>query len=404
MRIGIGLNLFTPDAGGVANYVVTLLRHWPEFAPNHQMVLFTFDHNEAMLSQLPPESRRHEIRIQTQEDMLQHLDKIDVYFCPFNTLWPRPIPLPSVITFTDMQERFYPQFFTAKQLEERFHHYDWSLRMADVVIAISDFTKRSCTDIVGISARKVQTIHLSPDDLPPPREPAGWQSAGWEKFLYYPANFWDHKNHLNLLGALGQLRANGQTVRCVFTGSVFGREAEWDAAVVETGTADLVRHLGRRPRAELSWLFRNTRGLIVPSLFEGFGIPVVEAMHCGCPVACSGGTSLPEVAGDSALYFDPRDVKAIAHAAARLWNDDALCADLVSRGHCRGAGFNARKLVEAHVAAFALARRRYNPLKHWYRRRFLLPASAQPRTALRPDEIATAHRLLEKLDVMGGAS
>lgn len=404
MRIGIGLNLFTPDAGGVANYVVTLLRHWPEFAPAHPMVLFTFDHNVAMLSQLPPEARRHEIRVQTQEDMLQHLDKIDLYFCPFNTLWPRPVPLPSVITFTDMQERFYPQFFTAKQLEERFHHYDWSMRMADVVIAISDFTKQSCTDIVGISPRKVRTIHLSPDDLPAARRPEDWPSAGWEKFLYYPANFWDHKNHRQLLAALQHLRANGQTVRCVFTGSTFGREAEWDAAVAETGTADLVCHLGRRPRAELSWLFRNARGLIFPSLFEGFGIPVVEAMHCGCPIACSGGTSLPEVAGDCALYFDPRDAKAIAHAAAQLWNDDALCADLVARGQRRGAEFNARKLVESHVAAFTLARRRYSPIKHWYRRRFLLPASARPRTALRPDEIATARRLLEKLDVMGRVS
>lgn len=401
MRIGIGLNLFTPDAGGVANYVVTLLRHWPEFAPQHQLVLFTFGHNEAMLSQLPPESRRHELRVQTQEDMLQHLDKIDVYFCPFNTLWPRPVPLPTVITFTDMQERFYPQFFTAKQLEERFHHYDWSLRMTDVVIAISDFTKRSCVDIVGISPRKIRTIHLSPDDLPAPREPAGWSAAGWEKFVYYPANFWEHKNHLRLLRALRQLADEGLPVRCVFTGSVFGREAAWDAAIAETSTADLVRHLGRRPRAELSWLFRRARAVVLPSLFEGFGIPAVEAMHCDCPIACSGGTSLPEVVKDAAVYFDPRDESAIARAIAQLWNDDALCTDLVARGRRRGTYFNSRRLVESHVEAFALARRRFYPWKHWYRRKFLLPKSATPRTALSPHETAAAQRLLRKLDLTG---
>lgn len=399
MRIGIGLNLFQPDAGGVANYVVTLLRHWPEFAPEHQLVLFTFDHNEAMLSQLPPESRRHELRLQTQEEMELHLDKIDAYFCPFNTLWPRPLPLPTILTFTDMQERFYPNFFTTAQLTERFHHYDWSLRMADTVIAISDFTKRSCVDIVGISPRKIRTIHLAPDDLPAPQRPADWDAAGWEKFVYYPANFWDHKNHTGLLRALQRVRAGGTDVRCVLTGGLLGREADWQAAVAATGTADLVRHLGRRPRAELSWLFRHARGLVLPSHFEGFGIPVVEAMHSDCPVACSGGTSLPEVAADAALYFDPADDADIARTITRLWTDDALCADLVTRGRERGRQFTARRLVEAHVDAFALACRRYHPWKHWYRKRFLLPKSAIPRSVLTPRESAAAQRLLRRLDL-----
>ena len=173
MRIGIGLNLFQPDTGGVGNYVLTLLRHWPEFAPQHPMVLFTFDHNESMLALLPPESRRHEYRLQTQEGVSAHLDKIDLYFCPFGSLWPRPLPLPTALTFHDMQERFYPQFFTAAQLEERFFHYDWSLRMADVVIAVSDFTRQSCIDITGISPRKIRRIYHAPDELPAPELPAG---------------------------------------------------------------------------------------------------------------------------------------------------------------------------------------------------------------------------------------
>src|SRR3954463_5026155 len=102
MRIGIGLNLFKPDTGGVGNYALTLLRHWPKLAPEHPMVLFTFDHNDEMLAQLPAESRQHEYRLQTQEEVSAHLDKIDVYFCPFGSLWPRPLPLPTAVTFHDM--------------------------------------------------------------------------------------------------------------------------------------------------------------------------------------------------------------------------------------------------------------------------------------------------------------
>ena len=401
MRIGIGLNLFQPDTGGVGNYVLTLLRHWPRLAPEHPMVLFTFDHNESMLALLPPESRRHEYRLQTQEGVLDHLDKIDLYFCPFSSLWPRPMPLPTVLTFHDMQERFYPQFFTAAQLEERFFHYDWSLRMADAVIAVSDFTRQSCIDITGISGRKIRRVYHAPDELPAPQMPDGWDPSGWEKFIFYPANFWEHKNHGNLLRALQRLRAEGMSVRCIATGSLFGKEAEWRAATDAAGVSDLVRHLGRRPRAELSWLFRHARALVFPSLFEGFGIPVVEAMHVGCPVACSGVTGLPEIAQDDALYFDPTNVADIAHAIRRIWTDDALCTKLGEKGRQRATQFTAERLVAGHVEAFELARRRYHPWKHWYRQRYLKPRSEVPRKALLPRESAAAQRLLHRLKISG---
>ena len=309
-----------------------------------------------------------------------------------------------MLTFHDMQERFYPQFFTAAQLEERFFHYDWSLRMADAVVAVSDFTRRCCIEIVGISPRKIRTIHHAPDELPLPQTPAGWDAAGWDNFLFYPANFWDHKNHRRLLAALAQLRADGLAVRCVFTGTLLGRGEEWRQLVAETGTADLVRHLGRRPRAELSWLYARARALAFPSLMEGFGIPLIEAMHSGCPVACSNLTSLPEIAQQAALYFDPTSEADIARALASLWTDDALRTALAARGRTRAADFTAERLVRAHVEVFELARRRYRPWRHWYRERFLQPRSQRPRRALLPREIAAAARLLQPAALDGSRS
>lgn len=402
MRIGIGLNLFLPDSGGVSNYAVTLLRHWHQYAPEHPMVLFTFDHNEPMLSQLPPEARRHERRIQVQEDVFKHLDEIDLYFCPFSSLWPRPMPLPTALTFHDMQERFYPQYFTQAQLEERFFHYDWSLRMADAVIAVSDFTRRSCIDLVGISPRKIRTVHHAPDALPAPRRPDGWEEAnGWDRFVYYPANYWAHKNHTILLQALRQLREAGLPVRCVLTGSLFDQEQAWRQNVAAAGLEGAVRHLGRRPREEVSWLFHHARALVFPSLFEGFGIPLVEAMHSGCPIACSGVTGVPEVVQGNALYFNPTDAAEVARAIERVWTDDALCADLARRGRRRAEDFHARTLVAGHVAAFRSALRRYYPWKYWYRRRFLEARSRVPRKTLRPREARAAQRLLRQLVVNG---
>ena len=394
MRIGIGLNLFQPENGGVTNYVLTLLRHWPRLAGPHEMVLFSFEHNEPLLRLLPPESRRHEIRLQTQEGIFDHLDRFDVYFCPFGSLWPRPVPKPAVLTFHDMQERFFPEFFTPAQHVERYYHYDWSLRMADAVIAVSDFTKRSCVEITGITARKIVRVHHAPDELPEPRRPE--PAVPFDgPFLYYPANFWAHKNHLRLIEALAALRhRRNLRVPCVFTGTLLGREAEWREAVDRAGIADQVAHLGLRPRAEVSWLFREARGLVFPSLFEGFGIPVIEALHCGCPVACSGSTALPEIAAGHALLFDPTRTESIAAAVERLWTDDALRARLAADGPAHAARFSPERLVAEHVEAFALAVRRYHPLKHWYRTKVLEPRSRAPRTQLRPREAEAARRLL----------
>ena len=395
MRIGIGLNLLAPDNGGVTNYALTLLRHWPEFAPDHPMVLFSFAHNEPLLATLPAESRRHEIRLQTQEEALDHFDKIDVYFCPFGTLWPRPVRKPSVLTFHDMQERFYPEFFTKKEHEERFFHYDWSLRMADAVVAISDFTRDMAVQIAGASRRKIQVVHHVPDALPAPQKPASWTiDDDTRPFVFYPANFWKHKNHLRLLEAFAQARAAGADLSLVCTGSLLGRETEWRDAVHAAGVSDRVRHLGKVSRAEISWLYHHARALVFPSLFEGFGIPLIEAMQTGCAIACGHNTSQPDVARASALYFDASNPSSIAAAIVRINADAALRTRLVAAGQERLKDFTVKQLVDGHLAAFATACRRHSPLSAWFNERVRLPRSARMRTELTPTEKRVAARLL----------
>jgi glycosyltransferase involved in cell wall biosynthesis len=397
MRIGIGLNLLAPDNGGVTNYVLTLLRHWPDFAPEHPMTLFSFAHNEPLLATLPAASRRHEIRLQTQEEALEHFDKIDVYFCPFGTLWPRPVRKPSVLTFHDMQERFYPEFFTAKEHAERFFHYDWSLRMADAVIAISEFTREMAVKIAGASRRKIRVVHHVPDALPPPQPPAGWPPGGNDApFVFYPANFWKHKNHARLIAAMARAKDAGVNFRLVCTGSLLGRAAEWHEAVRAAAVGDRVTHLGQVSRAEISWLYRHARALVFPSLFEGFGIPLLEAMQSGCPIACGNNTSQPDVARDAALYFDAARLESIAAAIARVAGDDALRTRLIAAGGERLQAFTVRQQIDGHLAAFATACRRHTALRAWYNERVRLPRSLRMRTQLTARESRLAAALLQR--------
>lgn len=395
MRIGIGLNLLAPDNGGVTNYVLTLLRHWPQFAPGHEMILFSFAHNEPLLATLPPEARRHEIRLQTQEEALLHFKQIDVYFCPFGTLWPRPVNKPSVLTFHDMQERFYPEFFTKKEHEERFFHYDWSLRMADAVIAISEFTRDMAVQIARVSPTKFHVVGHVPDALPTPVKPAAWSAiAEGRPFVFYPANFWKHKNHLALLAAMTRVRERNPELALVCTGSLLGRDAEFNAAARAAGVADRVFHLGKVSRAEISWLYRNTRALVFASRFEGFGIPLLEAMQTDCPIACGHNTSQPGVAREAALYFDAANPDSIANAILRIHADEPLRAQLIAAGRARLSDFTVRRLIDGHLAAFATAWRRHNPLRAWYNERVLLPRSRRIRLALTAREKQIAARLL----------
>jgi glycosyltransferase involved in cell wall biosynthesis len=396
MRIGIGLNLLAPDNGGVNNYVLTLLRHWREFAPEHPMILFSFAHNEPLLATLPAEARALEIRLQTQEEALQHFDKIDVYFCPFGTLWPRPVRKPAVLTFHDMQERFYPEFFTPKELEERFFHYDWSLCMADAVIAISEFTRDTAVKITGISRRKIHVVHHAPDALPSPIKPANCAFDGINApFVFYPANFWKHKNHLRLLEALALVRKQGTRISLVCTGSLLGRQPEWEEATRAAGVTDCVQHLGKISRAEISWLYRQARALVFPSLFEGFGIPLLEAMQSECPIACGHNTSQTDVASTAALYFDAADPASIAAAITRIVADQPLRASLVSNGRERLRSFSVQKLIAGHVAAFETARRRHTRFRAWFNERVQLPRSLRPRKDLTSRERAAAARLAQ---------
>jgi len=134
--------------------------------------------------------------------------------------------------------------------------------------------------------------------------------------------------------------------------------------------------------------------LIFASRFEGFGIPLIEAMQTGCPIACGRNTSQSEVAQDAALYFNADDPTSIAAAIERIVQDEPLRRRLVDAGTRRLQNFTAEKLINGHLRAFQAAIRRYSPLRDWYNEHVRLPRSQLPRTALTRRERRRAQRLL----------
>jgi glycosyltransferase involved in cell wall biosynthesis len=153
---------------------------------------------------------------------------------------------------------------------------------------------------LGLEPARVRAIHLGIDHE---RFRPGEEER--EDFLLYPALGWPHKNHARLFEAFALLRARRSGLRLVLTG--------YAGSVPDGAEAR-----GRVPADELLSLYRRAAALVFPSLYEGFGQPPLEAMACGCPVACSNAASLPEVVGDAARLFDPDSVEDMAAAVEEV--------------------------------------------------------------------------------------
>lgn len=221
-------------------------------------------------------------------------------------------------------------------------------RLAKAVITLSQFSKRTLVTAYHVSPDRVHVTPLGVDACVF-SQPADSEAADTlrrdlglpAEFLFFPANTWPHKNHIRLLEALATLRdADGLRPCLVLTGSAKHGHTAMMNALARLGLRDQVRWLGYVDGDRLVSLYRAATALVFPSLHEGFGMPILEAMACGCPVVCSSTTATVETAGDAALTFDPTDVSDIARALRALLGTEELRRDLARRGLERVATFS----------------------------------------------------------------
>ncbi|HEX6761742.1 MAG TPA: glycosyltransferase family 1 protein [Gaiellaceae bacterium] len=244
----------------------------------------------------------------------------DVVHYPLTIRLP-PVDAPTVVTLHDLQHVDLPQMFG--RAERAFRAIAWhsSIRDANRVVVPSEFVRGRAVAKLALDPARVDVVRSGVDH-------GRFTPANVERepFLLYPARRWPHKNHDRLFAAFAQLRSRRPELRLVLTGDP-QRGAPRDG----------VEERGLVPADELVGLYRRASALVFPSLYEGFGQPVLEAMACGCPVACSDAGALPEVVGDAARLFDPRDTDAIAGAAEEVLDAPA---DWAARGLDRAAGFS----------------------------------------------------------------
>ncbi len=356
MRIGVNAVPLSIKMGGLRQYFHRLFRELLSTDFNNTYVFFYSSENESELELLGNNRwREGAIKVHDQGEILLHIMKVDVYFCPFAVLWPRPLPIPSVVQLADIQEAYYPQFFTEDVLRSRRLHYASSTRGADAVITLSEYSKQTIAKHHLIDPDKIFVAHLaagdSIDSLFNPSDLAHLYLP--EKFIIYPANHWHHKNHDMLLRALSYIkREHGVEIPCICTGFPMEDGYPLLERIVEFELSEQVLHVGYVSDEELRVLYSRATLLCFPSLFEGFGMPILEAMSAGCPVVCSNVTSLPEIVDAAAVMFDPKDYRDMASALLKVWNDDNLRNELRDKGKNRARQFTVARMATVHLEAF----------------------------------------------------
>jgi glycosyltransferase involved in cell wall biosynthesis len=281
---------------------------------------------------------RNTVKIDILRPIMNRL-QVDVIHHPFSILNPLHLTIPSVLTFHDMQHEFFPEYFSSFEMKVRNEFFRLSAEQATRIIAISEHAKSTLVEKYGVTPEKIEVIYNGynssfriiddPDLLEKVRSRYGLNRP----FLYYPAATLPHKNHKTLFAALKLLRDrhhfDGQLV---LSGAVTRVNSAIMQEIGRMGLEDTVKVLGRLPHDDLPFLYNLARVMAFPSLFEGFGLPLIEAMACGCPVACSNVTSMPEVIGDAGVTFDPASVEDVAEKIFILWEDEAQREALRGRG------------------------------------------------------------------------
>ncbi len=253
--------------------------------------------------------------------------------------------MPTVLTVHDLIFRHLPQHH--KRLNRWYLNLALPLycRRADHIIAISECTRRDLSAAYHLDRDSITVVPEAADlrfrPQPAERVEAVRRRYGLpDRYLLFVGTIEPRKNLPRLLKAFETLHGEGLTEGLVVVGRRGWLYGDFFAALETSPVREAVCLPGFVPDADLPAVYSGAQALAFPSLYEGFGLPVLEAMACGTPVSCSGTSSLPEVGGDAALYFDPDDDESLVGTLRRLLGDAELQQELVQRGRAQAAGFS----------------------------------------------------------------
>jgi len=265
--------------------------------------------------------------------------------------------VPTVLTVHDLIYHLFPSYH--KPLNYWFLNATMPLfvQRADALIAISESSKRDLIRCYGVAPEKVNVIYeaASPHFAPVTAERVTEAKARYglpERYLLALGTIEPRKNLIRLVAALRWLRQTDPTLRLVIVGKTGWLYQDFFQSLENLDDPKAVLLSGYVPDADLPAVISGAAVYVLASLYEGFGLPILEAMSCGTPVVCSNTSSMPELGGDAARYFDPYDTQSIADTIAHVLADAALRQEMHELGLRRAAQFSWHKTAQETMAVY----------------------------------------------------
>jgi glycosyltransferase involved in cell wall biosynthesis len=358
MKIGIDLRwIVFGETGGLTQWLHGTLTALFACRDPRTYVLFHTVFNYHLFPKVPanvsrrtlPAPRYYE-ELQDQVAFEGDFDLILRYY-PFGVIDRFPLNR-QIVCVPDCQHEAFPEFFDPVNLRERRQAFNAYQTQGGAIATLTEFSRR---ELLADPWTTIDDVFLMQPGVPEGlgATPAGELTSAERAlvparpFFLYSANIWPHKNHRRIVRAFELFRRTHPDYELVFT----GHPAGWDALARECHELP-IRHLGYVSLRLLAELQRKAVALAHLSLYEGFGIPLLEAFATGTPVVCGDRTAMPEVAGDAAVTCDPTSVEAMAAALARVADDALFRAQLRERGKRRLADFSWERGAAALAAAF----------------------------------------------------
>jgi len=358
LRIGVNaLYLIPGGVGGTEIYLRSLLAALAGIDAVNQYVVFTNRETGADLVPAQPNfleapqsvrAANRPARLVWEQTVLPraaHHARLDVLFNPGFTA-PAFCSCPSVTVFHDLQYKRHPEFFRWFDLPFWRVFLYAAAHRSRLLIADSEATRADLLRYYRLPEAKIRVVPLGVDPVFFEIE-----RGDLRNYLLYVSTLHPHKNQERLIRAFARFHGKHPEFRLVLAGMRGFHSDAVDRQIAAVGLADAVQVTGWIPREELHKLYRHAFACLYPSEFEGFGIPVLEALAAGIPTACSAIEPLASLALDAALQFDPADEDAIFAAMERLTGDRELRQRLAREGPRRASEFTWRRCAEATLGA-----------------------------------------------------
>ena len=280
-----------------------------------------------------------------------YLARCDLFFGA-NYFLPRALSAAAkrrVITVHDLTYKRFPHLLQKETLENLEREMLREIVRADAIVCVSEATRSDLLAFYEVDPRKVFAILSGP----PPSRPAAAPALELpQRYLLFVSTIEPRKNLDVLLDAFERVKDRGYSGELVVAGKIGWKAEETIRRMAESRWRAAIRRLDYVERAQLPWLYRRADAFVLPSLYEGFGFPILEAMAEGTPVIAAENSSLPEVGGDAALYFPTGDAAALAEAIGRVTSEPGLRDRLRSRAAANLARFSWERTAQETAAVF----------------------------------------------------